>query len=161
VKRILAVDWGEKRLGLALSDTLGLTAQPLPPIHLQRTSDAVRAIVELVDAHAPARIVLGLPLELSGRRGSAADAVDALAKSLAKRVTIPIDLWDERFTSALAEQSLREEGARFSRRSGGARGEARTVKADKAKIDQRAAILLLQSWLDAHPGAGGAGEEDA
>ena len=157
VRQILAVDWGEKRLGLALSDTLGFTAQPLPPIILARSSDAVHAIVALVRLHEPARVVLGLPLELSGKRGPAAEAVDVLAKSLKRRIDIPIELWDERFTSALAEQSLREEGARFSRRAGGARGEARTVKADKAKIDQRAAILLLQSWLDAHPNAGGDG----
>ena len=157
--RVLAVDWGTRRVGLALSDALGITAQPLPPLHLPDGQDPAhapvwlaRALVELAHECEASRFVLGLPLELSGERGEAARAVDALADALKARTKLPVELWDERFTSALAEQSLREEGRSSSRRSGGGRERARAASSeDKARIDQRAALLLLQSWLDAHP----------
>jgi putative Holliday junction resolvase len=157
VKRILAVDWGERRLGLALSDALGITAQPLDPIVLPEASTkgpsdtALRALASLAEAHEVGRIVLGLPLLLSGERGEAARAVDTFATALRARVSVPVELWDERFTSALAEQSLREEGATTGNRRGGGRERARATPLDKARVDRRAALLLLQSWLDAHP----------
>ena len=154
--RVLAVDWGTRRVGLALSDALGITAQPLPPLTFPEGQDPAhapvwlaRALVALAAEHEAVRIVLGLPLELSGARGEPAQAVDELAALLRARTTLPIELWDERFTSALAEQSLREEGHGGTRRKGGGRERGRT--ADKSRIDQRAALLLLQSWLDAHP----------
>lgn len=159
--RVLAVDWGTRRIGLALSDPLGLTAQPLPPILLPEGQDPAhaptflsRALLKLAEEHEVTRFVLGLPLELSGERGAAAQAVEALAKALEARTKLPIELWDERFTSALAEQSLRDEGEKGTRRKGGGRERARSRSSEeKARIDQRAALLLLQSWLDAHPEA--------
>jgi len=171
VKRVLAVDWGERRLGLALSDDLGITAQPLPPIVLppmpQPASGkkgppapaparppspvALDAVAALVTAHAVTCVVLGLPLLLSGEHGEAAHAVEAFAAALRMRVSVPVELWDERFTSTIAEQSLREEGASSGRRRGGGRERTRTVNVDKSRVDMRAALLLLQSWLDAHP----------
>ena len=150
------MDWGERRLGLAVSDPLGITAQPVPPEILERPEDAARVIARAVGSFDATRVVLGLPLELSGAEGDAARRVRALAAELATRIAIPIETWDERFTSALAERSLREEGDRGSaRRRGGRRDQARTRAADKTKVDRRAALLLLQSWLDAHPGAAG------
>jgi putative Holliday junction resolvase len=153
------VDWGTRRVGLAVSDALGITAQPLPPITLPDGQDPAhqpaylaRALVALADEHDASPIVLGLPLELSGERGAAAHAVQALADALHARTQRPVELWDERFTSALAEQSLRAEGHGSARRKGGGRERARSARSeDKARIDQRAALLLLQSWLDAHP----------
>jgi len=155
------VDWGTRRVGLALSDALGITAQPLPPLTLPEGQDPAhapaylaRALVALADEHDASPLVLGLPLELSGERGEAARAVQALADALGARTKRPVELWDERFTSALAEQSLREEGHGSSRRKGGGRERARSARSeDKARIDQRAALLLLQSWLDAHRGS--------
>jgi putative Holliday junction resolvase len=156
VTRVLAVDWGTRRVGLAVSDALGITAQPLPPLTFPDGQDPAhaptwlaRALVALAVEHEASRIVLGLPLELSGARGEAARAVDVLGEELRKRTPLPVELWDERFTSALAEQSLREEGRSGTHRKGGGRERGRTV--DKSRIDQRAALLLLQSWLDAHP----------
>jgi putative Holliday junction resolvase len=169
VKRVLAVDWGERRLGFALSDDLGITAQPLAPIVLPPlparkgppapaappppppSPVALEAVRALVEAHAVTCVVLGLPLLLSGEHGEAAHAVEAFAAALRTRVSVPVELWDERFTSAIAEQSLREEGATSGRRRGGGRERTRTVNVDKARVDMRAALLLLQSWLDAHP----------
>jgi putative Holliday junction resolvase len=154
VGRILAVDWGERRLGLAVSDPLGITAQPAPPVLLDQPRDAASAIARAVESWDASRVVLGLPLELSGREGDAALRVRALAQELATKIAIPIETWDERFTSALAERSLRDEGARgATRRKGGGREQARTEAKAKARVDQRAALLLLQSWLDAHPGS--------
>ncbi len=162
MKRILAADWGTRRVGLAVSDVLGITAQPLPPLLLPEGQDpahgpayVARALAALAETHGVARIVIGLPLELSGERGESARAVDALAAALAPRTKVPVELWDERFTSALAEQSIRDEGRTLARRKGGGRERARARPEDKARVDQRAALLLLQSWLDAHPDAQG------
>jgi putative Holliday junction resolvase len=156
VGRILAVDWGERRLGLAVSDPMGWTAQGLPSVTLERPADAAAAVCRAVAEHEAERLVLGLPLELSGDAGEAAQIVLALARELATRLTIPIETWDERFTSVIAERSLREEGRRTSGRRGGGRERARTRPPDKGRIDQRAAVLLLQSWLDAHARRGDA-----
>lgn len=163
------MDWGERRIGLARSDALGLTAQPLPPVILPSTSgspvDAARrlraaaadAILEAVTSQEITHVVLGLPLELSGRVGEAATRVEALVELLRARLPkgIGVSTWDERFTSALAERSLREEGRSAGRRSGGGRERTRAATpGEKARVDQRAAVLLLQSWLDAHPEGG-------
>lgn len=163
------MDWGERRIGFARSDALGLTAQPLPPAvlpagkgdpgaaaHRLRRA-AVAAIVAAVGEHEITHVVVGMPFELSGRVGDAATRVEALVADLRARLpeAIAVSTWDERFTSALAERSLREEGRTAGRRSGGGRERTRAASQDeKARVDQRAAALLLQSWLDAHPGAG-------
>jgi len=163
------VDWGGRRLGLARSDALGLTAQPLPPVVLPAAAgppaDAERrslaaaaaAVVEAALEHAVERVVVGLPLERSGRPGAAARRVEDLVAALRARLpaTTAIETWDERFTSALAERSLREEGRSAGKRSGGGRERTRATPEDKARVDQRAALLLLQSWLDAHPAGEG------
>ena len=168
---VLAVDWGGRRLGLARSDELGFTAQPIAAVLLpaatgkdpvesarKTQAHAVDAIVDAARVHGVRRVVVGLPLELSGRSGESAQRVEALVTALRARLLaegVAVETWDERFTSALAERSLREEGRSAGRRSGGGRERTRARPEDKALVDQRAALLLLQSWLDAHPAAGG------
>lgn len=164
------MDWGGRRIGLARSDELGLTAQPIPAVILpaatgkdpvesaRRTqAQAVDAIVDAARVNGATRVVVGLPLELSGRSGESAQRVEALVTALKARLLatgVAVETWDERFTSALAERSLREEGRTTGRRRGGGRERTRARPEDKALVDQRAALLLLQSWLDAHPAPG-------
>jgi putative Holliday junction resolvase len=132
--RVLGVDLGERRIGLALSDPLGITASPLAV--LERTGDRAadhRAIVAAaVDAGAE-RIVVGLPLSLSGGEGPAARAVREEIDAIGA-LGLPVEAHDERLTTVTAERVLA---------AGGVRGRAR-----RQRVDQVAAAVILQSWLD-------------
>jgi putative Holliday junction resolvase len=131
--RILAVDWGERRIGLAISDPLGVIATGLDTLDVQSPTEAARRIAEIVAAREVERVVVGLPLLMSGERGEAAEAALALAAALAQRTKLPVDTYDERLTSALSERRLRETGVRT--------GHARE------RIDQGAAMVLLESYM--------------
>lgn len=134
MKRILAVDVGSVRVGLALSDPLGITAQPLEVIERRRTEPFAR-IAELVREYEVERIIVGRPLRLDGSAGPAVQAVEQFAAELAKRVEVPIEMWDERLSTAQAERVMIAGGARRDRR--------------RQAIDKIAAALILQSYLDA------------
>jgi putative Holliday junction resolvase len=131
--RILAVDWGERRIGLAISDPLGVIATGLETLDVQTPTEAARRIAEVAAERDAERVVVGLPLLMSGERGQAAEAALALAAALAERTGLPVDTYDERLTSALSERRLRETGVRT--------GQARE------RIDQGAAMVLLESYL--------------
>lgn len=134
--RILALDVGSVRIGVALSDPMGYSAQPLEVIDRKRTDPFAR-IAALVAEYEVQRIVVGRPLQLNGRDGLATQSIDGFVATLAKHVTVPIDAWDERLTTAQAERVMIEGGAR---------------RADRRQaIDKVAAVLILQSYLDAHP----------
>ena len=131
--RILAVDWGERRIGIAISDPDGILASGLPTIETRDRAAAIEAIARTVEEEGAERIVVGLPLLLSGERGEAARAAQSFADALAGRVPVPVDTYDERLTSALSERRLREVGVRAGR--------------NKPRVDQGAAIALLESFL--------------
>ena len=131
--RILAVDWGERRIGLAISDPLGVLATGLPTLRVSGVKNALASVAAAATEHEAERIVVGMPLLLSGERGSAADSAQAFADALAQRTGLPVETWDERLTSALAARRLRETGVRT--------GHA------KEKVDREAAVALLESWL--------------
>jgi len=135
--RSLGVDLGEKRIGLALSDEDGIIASPLGTV--MRTGDraAVREIVRVVAEREVGEVVIGLPLRLEGTEGPAAVGARKFAERLGAEVAVPIRLWDERMTTALAERAMIEGGARRSER--------------REKIDRVAAAILLQSYLDSRP----------
>ena len=131
--RILAVDWGERRIGLAVSDPSGTLASPLPTRVVRGPEDAVEQVAGVAAGEGAERIVVGLPLLLSGERGEAALAAESFAARLAERTGIPVETYDERLTSALGARLLRESGTRRKR--------------DKSQLDQSAAVMLLDSFL--------------
>lgn len=131
--RILAVDWGERRIGLAISDPLGVIATGLETLEVQSPNEAARRIAKIAAEREVERVVVGLPLLMSGERGSAAEAALAFAALLAERSGLPVDTYDERLTSALSERRLRETGVHTSR--------------ERERVDQGAAMVLLESYL--------------
>lgn len=142
--RVLGLDVGDVRIGVALSDALGLTAQRLGVLARQGGEQDVEAICALARRHEVQTVVVGLPLTLSGVRGPQAQKVVSFAERLRKRVGVPIELVDERLTTVQGERALRETGANRRQR--------------KAAIDQVAAQLILQQFLDMRRGAADTGE---
>ena len=132
--RILALDVGEKRIGVALSDPTGLLATPLTTIERKGQDSDIDAALRLATEHEVGEIVVGLPLSMSGRRGPQAGRVDAFVRALAERTDIPLKSVDERLSSVQAERMLRESGIEPSK--------------NKARIDSAAAAIILQSYLD-------------
>ena len=132
--RILGIDHGSVRIGLALSDELGMIAQPLEFVPAEPLPAALARIAELVRERNVERIVVGLPRNMNGTYGPAADKVKEFVASLQGAVTTPIKTWDERLTSAQANRALIEAGVRRDQRKG--------------KVDKTAAAILLQSYLD-------------
>ena len=132
--RILAVDPGSKRVGLAVSDPTGTIAQALSTVSAEPRETLARRLAELAKAHEARRIVVGLPLRLDGTRGPEAVAAKLLADEVRQASALPVELVDERMTTAAAERSLIAGG----------------VKRDKRRlvVDGVAATLLLQGHLD-------------
>jgi putative Holliday junction resolvase len=138
--RLLALDWGERRIGLALSDESRTLAQPLTTLTRRPGKRfPMRQLLTLLDQHAVAGVIVGLPLDSGGAEGDAARNARELAASIARRSGRPVELWDERFTTARALQSVREMG-------GSTRGR-------KPDLDALAATLLLQHYLDTKRGS--------
>jgi len=137
--RLLGVDWGERRIGLALSDETRTLAQPLTTL-TRRTGKRfpMREFLTLLEQHAVTGIVVGLPLDQDGAEAEAATAARALAGDIARRSGQPVELWDERLTTARALGAVRAMG-------GSTRGR-------KDDVDALAATVLLQHYLDAKRG---------
>jgi putative Holliday junction resolvase len=132
--RILALDLGKKRIGLAMSDELGITAQGLPTLERRNKRMDFAALSTLVRENNIRQIVLGLPLRMSGEEGTQADWVRAFAEELKSYVDVPIAFRDERWTSKEAERVLMGSGVRQQDR--------------KPAIDRLSAVILLQDFLD-------------
>jgi len=145
--RILAVDWGERRVGLAVSDPGGVIATGLTTLLVTSPENAVAQVAARAREVEAERIVVGLPLLMSGARGSAAESAQAFADALARACDVGVETYDERLTSALSERRLREVGVRT--------GHARP------RIDQGAAIALLESYLQRLAARARAAGEDA
>lgn len=135
IPRYLALDVGSKRIGVAVSDELGLTAQPVLTLERRRNPrEDLRSIARLCRRFGVAGIVVGNPLSLTGEVGPQAARVQVFAAELGELAGLPIHLWDERLTTHEAHQLLYE--------AGHARQDHRSV------VDQVAATLILQSFLD-------------
>jgi putative Holliday junction resolvase len=133
--RILCVDYGHKRLGLALSDEMGLTARPLGKIEEEAEEDQLKAVEKIAAENEVSEIVVGLPLTMKGHVSRSASRVIAFARDLNKHLCIPIVTWDERLSTKESEQILIEAGMKRSERKG--------------VVDSVAAAVILQSYLDA------------
>jgi putative pre-16S rRNA nuclease len=133
--RILGLDVGSKRIGLAISDPLGITAQGLETIQRQNKRLDFERLEKVIRDYGVAEIVIGYPLRMSGAEGVQAEKMQRFADELRERCGLPVHLWDERLTSAQANRLLRETDMSIKRRG--------------QVVDQMAAVLILQSWMDA------------
>ena len=134
--RLLAVDWGEVRIGLALSDETQTLATPLETLVRRRGKRfPMSRFLELVAEHAPTGVVVGLPLTGEGDEEESAAAARELAAGLTAGSGLPVELWDERMSTARALAAIREQGGR--------------TRGRKGDVDALAAAVLLQHFLDA------------
>jgi putative Holliday junction resolvase len=134
--RILALDFGARRIGLAISDPLGLTAQGLPTLERSNRERDLAALLALAREREVTRWVMGLPLHLSGTEGVQAQKVRTFGALLAARSGLPVEYWDERLTTVTAQRVLREAELSLAKR--------------RQAVDRLAAVVLLQSYLEAH-----------
>lgn len=144
--RILALDVGTRRIGIAVSDPLGITAQGLPTLQRQNKRRDYEALGRLLEDYKVRAIVVGLPLRLSGAEGTQSEKMRRFAEELQTHFGITVHLWDERWTSTQANRLLREAELSIQKR-----GQA---------VDQMAAVLILQSWMEAHPTENPRGESN-
>jgi putative Holliday junction resolvase len=138
--RVLGLDLGGRRIGLALSDPLGEFAFPEGVLERKKLEADLKALCDLVRERGVGRIVVGLPLHMSGRVGSEAKAARGFAARLAEVSGVPVDLLDERWTTVEAERALRDAGATRLRRS------------DPGRVDAVAATILLRTYLASRAG---------
>ncbi len=131
---VLGIDFGSKRVGLAISDAEGEFAFPLERLERKGGARDFETLQELISERGVQQIVLGLPLHMSGKAGPEADRVRSFAAELTRRTGIPVDLIDERLTSAEAERALRATGGSGSKR--------------RKKVDSVAATIILRTYLE-------------
>jgi putative holliday junction resolvase len=141
--RILAIDPGTVRLGLALSDPSGTIAQPLSVLSRRTEAEDLKALTKLVAEHDVHQIVVGLPRMMNGRLEGAAQQAQAFGARVGEATGRPVAYWDERLTTVAAERYLIEQGKRRSKR--------------RQEVDRMAATLLLQGYLDYQRGRGPGG----
>lgn len=139
--RILGFDVGDRRVGIAISDPLGYTAQPLMTLHRARAKDDLKSVGRLLRRHGVEEIVVGNPLYMSGDVSPQALKAQSFAEALRAEFGVAVHLWDERLTTTQAHRHLDEAGH-------GGRQERKGI------IDQVAAVLILQSFLDARSRGG-------
>jgi putative holliday junction resolvase len=138
--RLLGLDFGNRRIGVAVSDELGLTAQPVLTLVRKNTKQDLRSLGRLLRKFSCAAIVVGNPLHLSGDVSPQAAKAQAFAEDLRSAFGLPVHLWDERLTSAEAHRHLHAAG--------------RPLSGHREVVDQVAAVLILQGFLDARRTAG-------
>jgi putative Holliday junction resolvase len=134
VGRVLGLDVGSRRIGLAVSDPLGITAQGLETLQRRNKRQDLAALERVIREYEVREIVVGLPLRMSGVEGTQSEKMQRFAEDLRKRFGLPVHLWDERLTSAEANRLLRETELSIEKRA-------------KA-VDRMAAVLILQGWME-------------
>lgn len=134
MSRILGIDWGEKRIGLAVSDPLGIIATGLATVEKKSDFNLIGYLKQLISEQEIAKIILGFPKNMDGSVGPKGEEVLAFKESLEKEIDVPVILWDERLTTVSAQRSLREAKVK--------------MKKGKKFLDKIAAVLILQNYLD-------------
>jgi putative Holliday junction resolvase len=132
--RILALDLGRKRIGMAISDPLGITAQGLPNLERTRKRDDLDALARVAREREVGLILMGNPVNMGGTEGRQSAWVHEFAEALEKQTGLPIRFWDERLTTMEANRVLRASGISLEKRA--------------AAVDRLSAVILLQSYLD-------------
>ncbi len=136
--RVLGIDYGERRVGLSLSDPTGTIASPLPTLRRRAGKrPPLKALADLAKQHHVTEVVMGLPLALDGSDSEWTREVRSVAHDLGERLGMTVHLVDERMTSVMAERAVRSLGLRKAQRE------------QKERVDAAAAVLILQRWLDA------------
>lgn len=134
--RVLGLDVGSRRIGIAVSDPLGITAQGLETLQRRNKRHDLAELERVIREYAVQEIVVGLPLRMSGAEGTQSEKMQRFAEDLRKRFRLPVHLWDERLTSAEANRLLWETDLSIEKRA-------------KA-VDRMAAVLILQGWMEGH-----------
>ncbi len=134
---ILALDVGQKRIGVAVSGPNDLLARSLTVIRVRNRKQSLEAVRRLVEQEGAAEVVVGHPLNMDGTVGEQARKAESFARQLARIVPVPVTLWDERLSTQQAQEALIEAGVRR--------------KARRARLDAAAAAAILQSYLDREP----------
>lgn len=138
-KRILAVDYGRRRVGLAVSDELGLAARGLPTVRVESRRSAIDSVAQAAADVGAVEFLVGLPLNMDGSKGPMAEAAASFAAALQRTTGLPVRLWDERLTTVAARRTMRETGLRDRNKKGA--------------LDRMAAVLLLNNYLQARDSA--------
>jgi putative holliday junction resolvase len=141
VPRLMGLDVGNRRIGVAVSDALGLTAQPVLTLVRTNRRQDLRSLARLVRKYGCTEIVVGNPLYMSGDQSPQAEKTQAFAQMVADETQLPVHLWDERLTTTEAHRHLHASG--------------RPGTEHKAVVDQVAAVLILQSYMDARSARNG------
>jgi len=132
---VIGIDHGEARIGLAITDPVGIMAHPLETIQV-KTTDPFERIMALVKERQVKQLVLGLPLRMDGSEGTAAEKIRAFGSELAEKIDLPLHYMDESLTTVAAAEKLHQAG--------------KNAKKQKSIIDQAAAVEILTNWLDQH-----------
>jgi len=133
MERILAIDYGRRRIGLARNDALGFTAHGLPTLIVRNRENAIVQVLEVIEKEQPDRIVVGLPRNLDGSMSDMTEVVDVFVEQLQDRMSLPIVKIDERLTSVAALKTMRDMGIK--------------QKGNKGTVDKMAAVYLLEIYL--------------
>jgi putative Holliday junction resolvase len=132
--RILALDLGKRRIGLALSDPLGITAQGLPNLVRTNKRSDLAALEQLIQEREVGMILMGNPINMGGSEGRQSGWVREFGDAIVRRIGLPVKFWDERLTTVEASRVLRQSGIGIEKRA--------------AAVDRLSAVILLQSYLD-------------
>ena len=134
MSRVLGIDYGERRIGLALSDPLGIIAKPLKVIDRKTTPDYKSVIIEIIEEKKVIEIVIGLPITMRGGYSNQTKAVQKFIDEISEICNIPVTEIDERLSSIAAKKALHEQGVKTGH--------------EKGRVDETAAAIILQEFLD-------------